>query len=65
MTDPTSRIRPEDVHTPEDFERFLVEQRAEREGYYRTPTWERMLLCVVLAALVLVIVSAIASLVVT
>lgn len=54
-------MRPEDVHNSEDFARYLREQRAENEAYYRTPRSERVLLAVVLVVLVLVVVSGFAT----
>lgn len=54
-------MRPEDVRTPEDFQQWLAEQDAARAEYYRTPTWERVLLWIVLALMVLVIVAGLAS----
>jgi hypothetical protein len=56
-------MRPEDVRTPEDFQEWLTEHRAQLAEEYRTPRWERVLLAVVLAALLLVIVSGVTSVV--
>lgn len=57
-------MRPEDIRTPADFEQWRREHFAALEAECRTPTWERVLLWMVLVLLGLVLVSAVASMVV-
>lgn len=50
-------MRPEDVRTSEDFQRYLAQQQAELAEQYRTPTWERAIMwaALILAGLVAVL----------
>lgn len=57
-------MNPEDVRTPDDFQRWLIDHHAQLAEEYRTPRWERIMLAVVLVLMALVVVSAIAAMIV-
>lgn len=57
-------MNPEDVHTPDDFQRWLIEHRAQLAEEYRTPRWERVLLAAVLMLLAAVVLAGVVSMVI-